>query len=336
MPPDPVRRFSGIAATSHSCSIVKISDLPEHLLQRIVFGATGNDDLIRHVAACAVVCRHWNAIARRSPAWGEGMSGWRNHTLDVLRGVVRCVRTGSEEFDIAVGTLSLHGISESETWTEDSDIGCCVLGAALQALPRPLKITRIDLRACSLTPVGIGHIAAALTQQDLADLVDLRVSENPNLGNAGVVRAMAMPLPATLRRLEVCTADISDAGLAAIASALPKLIGLRRLSCRGRKSAVQHLPGPTDQGWLSLWEVLPQLPALTQLDANDCAMSPEAALALVASASRCSTLCTLCRNRSYREDTRVQEAEEQAMKDSPNFLSIEDFYDDDDDLGGGC
>eukprot|EP01043_Picozoa_sp_COSAG02_P044875 COSAG02_NODE_4049_length_5862_cov_2.302100_4_plen_271_part_00 len=145
--------------------------------------------------------------------------------------------------------------------------GCRALGSALQAMPRKplLTLTEIGMKGCGLTSAGMMAIAAGL--QCGFGINGLRVLSLPwniNLGDSGLA-TLAEVLPATLRHLDISGTGCGDAGMTAVAAALPRLVELRTMLCRSAAL------GQT--GWFALVDVLPELPQLKSLDASLCSLN---------------------------------------------------------------
>eukprot|EP01045_Picozoa_sp_COSAG04_P011860 COSAG04_NODE_777_length_10358_cov_1284.125061_8_plen_301_part_00 len=248
---------------------VSIADLPEPALRRILVGSS--DNLLRFVAACARVCGEWWRVVGGSAAYGRGL-GAGEERARVLTAIARALEKEGEELDL---------------WTKSiGDAGAAALGAALLALPT-IRFTGLDLFGNRLTAAGVTSLAPALRRRwGSTGLRNLRVPENPSLGDAGVV-ALAKALPPSLEELSVSNTGCGDDGLAALAAALPALTGLTLLRC--------HInPAVGARGWAALASSLPSLPALGVLDATgSTGMGPEGGLALAAALPQCPRLRTL-------------------------------------------
>ena len=101
----------------------------------------------------------------------------------------------------------------------------------------------------------------------------LHVSSNP-LGDAGVA-ALAKALPPTLEQLFVCGVGCGDDGFVALAAALPALTRLRDLRIAFNRDVGAR-------GWAALVGALPSLPALEYIYAA----SNSAEVAALAAARR--------------------------------------------------
>lgn len=257
--------------------------MPEHVLRQILLSSTTHDDLLRWISAVARVCRAWWLVAQTSAAYGTGL-GERASLLKDISGVlqraitgVRCACDGAycHEYGctyehqggmrVVAGELDHDGSSamELEGWGR-------VLGAAMQAMPRPVPLTRIHLSAgwrsdgqrVGLTVAGMAPITAVLKEGFArGGLTSLALTGHHLLGDSGVV-ALAKALPTTLRHLwlEVVYAD---QGMLAIAEALPTMTGMRVLNF----SENHFVSG---RGWSALAAVLPLLRELRHLQASEC------------------------------------------------------------------
>ena len=78
------------AAALPALPAAHIGRLPELALRRVLLGST--DNLLRHAAACAGVCREWRRIVGTSAAYsyGRDRAGWIERRR-VLRGVAQAL-----------------------------------------------------------------------------------------------------------------------------------------------------------------------------------------------------------------------------------------------------
>ena len=263
--------------------------------------------------------------------------GERARVLSCLSDALQWARTGNRAQDI---NRSWQLAAGARTWNQAQDInpgdlclkgfeireeGCRVLAAALQALPRPLHLQKLDLGDCGLTPTGMMHVSTALSRADLESLTDLRIGGNLQLADAGLACVFAMPLPwSTLARLDINATSIGDSGMGLLAAAMPTLTCLRVLGMAfnfqrdagGVDGSDPSLPAAalSDEGWLALWETLPQARALATLDLTWCRLSGRVARALVALLPRCSMLRKLYVAIAFDpSDDRDREASEEAI-----------------------
>jgi hypothetical protein len=145
------------------------------------------------------------------------------------------------------------------------DEGGRCLGAALKGLPEPLRLCSIGIASCGLTASGMAAVVAGLRGRSFAGagLRALNASGNAGLGDDGVVELLRLELPPTLEELYLANVGLGDAGMAALAAALPAMSALRTLS-------VNANPAVAERGWAALGAALPQLPALSSLQAEEC------------------------------------------------------------------
>ena len=255
----------------------RMDALPESTLRHILLTATPSEDLLCHVARCSLVCREWSRIARASAAYGSQLAAGplknpSKHRADVLSEIRGSLleAAGPE----GTGVLRFY---ERLVW---GDEGGRVLGACLNALPGPLRLTSINLsepRCCGLTAAGMAPITVALHRcfspglkalnisgnlqgwRASASPISQAVSSNP-LGDAGLT-ALSNALPETLELLKIGDTCCGDAGMSAIARALPQLTQLQHMCCSDN-------PDIGKAGWAALAVVLPSLPRLKSLSAS--------------------------------------------------------------------
>ena len=263
-----------------------MSDLPEHLIRRILLAATDHADLLTHVSVCARVCADWRQAVRTSAAYSGGPwvaldwshalpevfaadAAGRAERARVLKQISRWLRLATTIGSDWRGHLSFIRANIG-------DKGAKALGAALQVWPAPLALNDMDLNGNQLTVPGLAPIIAALRRGFAGDgLVRLDVQDNPGLGDAGVT-LLAGALPPELRRLNIGNMGCGDQGMVAIAAALPALSHLAELYCDSNTAVGQA-------GWAALGAALPQMSALTCLQIRDCgAMGDAGAAALAA------------------------------------------------------
>eukprot|EP01045_Picozoa_sp_COSAG04_P007495 COSAG04_NODE_394_length_15124_cov_10.557005_1_plen_291_part_00 len=178
--------------------------------------------------------------------------------------------------------LEAEGEKLNLYWEFIGDPGAGALGAVLQALPT-IRFTVLDLDTNDLTAAGVASLAPALRRPwGDSGLRELRVSHNP-LGDAGVA-ALAKALPPTLEDLEFGSAGCGDAGFLAMAVALPALTCLDTLWCHEN-------PAVGARGWAALAGALPSLPALRTIYASSSTgIGLEGARALAAAVPNCPQL----------------------------------------------
>jgi hypothetical protein len=237
----------------------RMAALPDSALRHILLTATTFDDLIRHVARCSLVCREWRKIVQASPC--SALTLRAPHRENILKEISSALR------EAAPGGSGKIRFYERLVW---GDEGGEILGAALQALPRPLRLSSINLsepRCLELTASGMASITAALHRGFASPgLLSLNVSGNLGdgssnpLGDDGLT-ALAAALPVELELLKIGDTCCGDVGMSAIARKLPALTQLRHLCCSDNP-AVQ---GP---GWAALSAALPQLTMLRCLSAS--------------------------------------------------------------------
>ena len=263
-----------------------MSDLPEHLICRILLAATDHADLLTHVSVCARVCADWRQAVRTSAAYSGGPwvaldwshalpevfaadAAGRAERARVLKQISRWLRLATTIGSDWRGHLSFIRANIG-------DKGAKALGAALQVWPAPLALKDMDLNGNQLTVAGLAPIIAALRRGFAGDgLVRLDVQDNPGLGDAGVT-LLAGALPPELRKLNIGNMGCGDQGMVAIAAALPALSHLAELYCDSNTAVGQA-------GWAALGAALPQMSALTCLQIRDCgAMGDAGAAALAA------------------------------------------------------
>jgi hypothetical protein len=276
----------------------QIQALPANVLAQVLLGAHSTrtaspHELLLRVAAIAQVCRDWRATVLSSALYGLPVTEQAGRPrAQLLALITRGLRRALES-----SVLSFRFSS-----SDDPNIGFTgakILAAAVSAgAPLPLKELRLvkcGLNAESLallapafaysvgarTPPsssavggGDGDDHAATSDADAATsrLRVLDVSQNPALGDAGVLNGL-VPLLAgpgsELETLRVDTIGCGDAGIAAVAERLPRT--LRTLSCSG--NGVAHMADraddpradPVPPGVAALLSALPELKQLKTL-----------------------------------------------------------------------
>lgn len=258
---------------------MRFNELPDHLQRRILLAATTHADgsFLSHVGCCARVCAGWWLLVRDSPAYGGGIAGPS----------LRCRPRGTWErrqrvlagIAVALWRARLGGEREGKLLlnvTDNSDIGDAggqALGAALQAMPAPLNLSKINLYACAISCAGIAPIADAMRRGFAGNgLTSLFLNANMHLGDEGLA-VLAPALPRTLRDLAFGSTGCGDRGLAVVALELPSLSQLETLDCGGNMIGAA--------GWQALARVLPELRTLRKLWTNGSSgMGDEGAAAL--------------------------------------------------------
>ena len=177
-------------------------------LRHILLTSTPCEDLLLHVARCSLVCREWSRVARSSPCFGALLTAGplrrpAKHRADVLSEI----RSSLLEAAGPEGT-GLIRFYERLVW---GDEGGAVLGAALNALPGPLRLTSINLsepRCCGLTAGGMAPITAALRRSFSPGLKMLNVSGNLQ-GTPGRYLPSSNPLGEYAHAIRRCVCDVS-------------------------------------------------------------------------------------------------------------------------------
>jgi hypothetical protein len=200
-----------------------ITALPANVLSHILLTSTPSDDLLRHAAVCAQVCREWHRWARDdSGVYGQWLVGERSVGLGLVghageeerRGVLRDISRALMQLPDRDGKLILFGRTICHE-------GGHILAAALKALPTPLPLTEIQLNGCGITTSAGERIAAALRPGFAGSFKSLHLKSNAELGGSGLA-AMASILPMTsLETLVVGGCSCDDAGMVSLAVALP-------------------------------------------------------------------------------------------------------------------
>ena len=268
---------------------IAIGDLPEPALRRILLGP--GDNLLFFVAACARVCAEWRRVVGGSAAYGLGLPRGRREGLP---GNLRYEGDDDERariLKVITRALEKEGEELDLCYKLLGDSGAAALGAALQAMPR-IRFTELNLGLNELKAAGAACLAPALRRPwGDSGLKKLRVDGNPSLGDAGVA-ALAKALPATLEHLKISMTGCGDDGLVALTAALPALTRLRELFlfylcglyCRDN-------PAATARGWVALAGALPSAPALQKVDmTQNTGMGSEGVAALVAAVPECPQL----------------------------------------------
>lgn len=172
------------------------------------------------------------------------------------------------------------------------DAGASALGAALEAMPGPLMLAELILSHGLVLPANAARITSAGLQPIISGcrrgfgapgLQRLFVSHNP-LGDAGLT-ALATALPPTLEELHIVDIACGDVGFMALANALRDCTSLDRLWC-GRN----HAGG---DGWGALGRQLPNLGQLTEIVAVASKMGCSGVTALIQGLSGAESLSRL-------------------------------------------
>eukprot|EP01052_Picozoa_sp_SAG31_P022128 SAG31_NODE_1746_length_7364_cov_6.205231_1_plen_424_part_00 len=294
----------------------QFSELPTSVLTSIILGGV-HDDLLRWLSLCARVCPEWRLIAQRSPAYWPfvrsdtsatarrqsslcvGPSGWvarrrltAGEQSTFVSALARFERqrwaatkepTEQQQVMLTVRTLLLH-IGEPRGGghlTVPGDLGAqgfCALAAAIQALPANTKnnVHGLFLHQCSLSAQRVDQVFPGSTFPRLGRF------EVSGEQDDEAVALVAGRLPSTLCDLQFIGTRCGDAGVAAVAAALPRLCDLNHLTLR-------NMPAVTDAGWAALAEALPQLSALQSFTIwhDDRGMGSAFALAVASVLPRC-------------------------------------------------
>lgn len=143
-------------------------------------------------------------------------------------------------------------------------------------LPQPLALKRLRLVNCGLSSAALNPFLEIIRRGTVVESVD--VGKNP-LGDAALSVLMGV-LPPTLKRLAVGDTGCSDAGMMALAEALPRMVHLEMLGCGDH-------PDVSDLGWSALAEALPKRPALRTVYANNCRIGSDGGRAIAAVLPTC-------------------------------------------------
>eukprot|EP01045_Picozoa_sp_COSAG04_P007891 COSAG04_NODE_423_length_14604_cov_8.047777_8_plen_285_part_00 len=222
--------------------------------------------------------RYVAACARVCAEWRRVVAGSAAYGRRLLRDMAERARV----LKAITKALEAEGSELKLARVTIGDAGAAALGAAVMALPT-IRFTALQLEGNELTAAGLASLAPALLRHwGAGGLRGLYVGGNP-LGDAGVV-ALAEALPPTLGKLFLQDTGCGDDGLVALAAALPALTRLWFLQCT-------YNPAATARGWVALAGALPSLPALETLSASGCTgMGSEGAAALAAVVPRCPRL----------------------------------------------
>jgi hypothetical protein len=287
--------------------VLELGHLDADLLRRILL-RTPHDDLLRWLALCAQVCRDWRHIALQSVACGSELprtrvagssndhhyrSSYNYANADDER--TRVLKSVSESLRRArtTGKIQHPGDRFGHALGEQ---GCRILGTAMQSLPKPLSIHTLNLCDVGLTPECVRPITAAMRLDFAGEgLKSLMVANNTGvcrtnhgLGDEGVAM-VAAALPPTLQELLLNGTDCGSRGLVAVASVLPTLRSLKKLTLDDNCSVYGDGDDEEqwDGAWVTLAAALPLLPALHELGAS-CVMNDARLMALAAVLPRCS------------------------------------------------
>lgn len=219
------------------------SDLPVHLQARVLLTDADQQNLLRHVSTCARVCIEWWHVVRESAPYGHAFKD-RPQRARVMLALSRALL----ETELNGGDLTLSYEHIDETCA-------CVLAPALGARP---ALTEISMIRCSLTAASMSTLAEGVWR--LTGLRSLDIHDNADLGDAGIAALAARRLPSTLQDLAIAQTGCRDAGMVALAAALPPAIRVLNF----------HQPtlGTNDvrnTGWVALGKALHRLPAFTSL-----------------------------------------------------------------------
>eukprot|EP01045_Picozoa_sp_COSAG04_P006084 COSAG04_NODE_294_length_17734_cov_15.211568_9_plen_306_part_00 len=263
---------------------VGIGDLPESALRRILLGPS--DNLLRFVATCARVCVEWWRVVGGCAAYAHGLRG--EERPRVLRVITQALGWGSSEvLRLRNGaTFGGHKIG---------DAGAAALGAALLAMPASRPMSTFDISQAGVTAAGFTSLVPVLRRSwGGGGLKTIYVWGNP-IGDAGVA-ALAGALPETVEDLSIYDTECGDDGFVALAAAMPRLTRMRVLGV-GRN---QHV-GPA--GFRAVAEALPAMPALREVSAQKLhGMGSEGASALAAAVPQCPRLQVLDLSQSDFDD----------------------------------
>lgn len=179
-----------------------------------------------------------------SPGWGEALAA----ALPALPALATLHADGTLLWDGGARALARafrdgYGTALEEVHLARTGVGeaaCAPLGAALASLPR---LRRVDLSGNFMWAGGAKSLAAALLAGDGAPALEALVMSSNDVGDAGVA-AIAEALPAVGRRgvgggggglTELVLVDngITEAGALALAAALPSLVKLAVLDLSG-------------------------------------------------------------------------------------------------------
>ena len=260
---------------------VSIGDLPEPALRRILLGSSNN--LLRSVAACAGVCPEWWRLVRGSAAYGLALPRSRVEDLED--------EYENDEDDERARVLKVidHVLEEHEEdlcldYAAIGDAGAAALGAALLAMPR-IPYAHAELESNDLTAAGVTSLVPALRRPWGDDgLLELSLHDNP-LSDAGVA-ALAKALPSTLQSLWLHNTGCGNEGCAALAARLPSLDELGYLSLCDN-------PAITGTGWVAMANGIPTAAPDAVNDGlvlkleNNPGLGSEGAAALAAAVPRC-------------------------------------------------
>eukprot|EP01046_Picozoa_sp_COSAG06_P051192 COSAG06_NODE_8296_length_2210_cov_47.281074_2_plen_425_part_00 len=266
--PSSVLRHILLTATTHDTTSVdsRLSDFPG-LYYKLV--TSRHDDLLRHAATCACVCREWWRVVADSVEYGRGLLGKKlkfrflENRARVLKGIVIRLKQKDAVLDLADFNIG--------------DPGMAALGAALQAMAT-IPFTRLCMARSGMTGAGFAGLVPALTNGrwigqnppavrrwilahpvSSSGLLELDLHDNPGLGNAGLVAlATALPHLGNLRRLSFSNSGCDDDGYVALSARLPTLGRLRELHCSNNQAV-------SARGWAALASVLPSLRSLREL-----------------------------------------------------------------------
>ena len=219
------------------------SDLPVHLQARVLLTDADQENLLRHVSTCARVCKEWWHVVRESAPYGHAVKD-RPQRARVMLALSRAL----QEAELTGGDLTLSYEHIDETCA-------CVLAPALRARP---ALTEISMIRCSLTAASMSTLAEGIWR--LSGLRSLDIHDNADLGDAGIAALAARRLPSTLQDLAIAQTGCGDAGMVALAAALPPAIRLLNFDqpTRGTNDV-------RDTGWVALGKALHRLPSFTSL-----------------------------------------------------------------------
>jgi hypothetical protein len=237
----------------------QIQALPANVLAQVLLGAHSTrtaspHELLLRVAAIAQVCRDWRATVLSSALYGlpvtEQAGRPRAQLLALItRGLRRALESSVLSFRFSSSDDPNIGFTGAKILAVAVSAGAplplkelrlveCGLNAESLALLAPAFAYSVGARAptppSSAVGGGDGDDHAATSDADAATsrLRVLDVSQNPALGDAGVLNGL-VPLLAgpgsELETLRVDTIGCGDAGIAAVAERLPRTS--RTLSC---------------------------------------------------------------------------------------------------------
>lgn len=214
---------------------------------------------------CARVCPAWWQLVRDHPAYVRGLIGLEERA-EVLVAISEALQNLMDPFcgRTREGFLSKGSLrlGEHNRSLYLGDDGSCALWAALRAAPSEWPCHFYVQETDD--PIPEGPLTTSIWSIDLG---------NSGLGDAGV-SALASALPPTLSSLDISDVACGNTGMSVLAGALR--------STSMQRFASNKNPAISEPGWRAFGACLPFLPDLIELSLHSCRRMGKAGLAAIA------------------------------------------------------